>query len=259
LKEVDALKIIVTLGRGGTGKTTFVALMTKHFIKTGDHPLFLVDVDPDQNLGELVGVDLAEEGKKTISELLVETFLETGGTTVGVPPSERMEGKIWESGMYEGDYFDLMAIGPKWVEGCYCLPDAALKRALERLIKVYKYVLIDSPAGLEHLNRKIASDVDTIIDIIDPSKKAFNHIQRAHKIAKEIGITFNNFFIVGGYRFPTSLEETVEETTGFKYLGKIAYDDEVENYVLHGQSLLHLPNTSPAYISITEILKKAGF
>lgn len=253
------MKVIVTMGRGGTGKTTFVALMTKHFIQAGGHPLLLVDVDPDQNLGELVGVDLTEEGKKTISELLVETFLDIGGTTVGVPPSERMEGKIWESGLYEGDYFDLMAVGPKWIEGCYCLPDAALKRALERLTKVYKYVLIDSPAGLEHLNRKITSDVDAIIDIIDPSKKAFNHVQRAHKIAKEIGITFNNFFIVGGYRFPRSLEETVEETTGLPYLGKIAYDEGVESYVLNGQSLLQLPNTSPAYKSIKEILKKAAY
>lgn len=247
------------MGRGGTGKTTFVALMTKHFIKTGEHPLLLVDVDPDQNLGELVGVDLTEEGKKTISELIVETFLKAGGTTVGVPPSERMEGKIWESGLYEGTYFDMMAIGPKWVEGCYCLPDAALKRALERLSKVYKYVLIDSPAGLEHLNRKITSEVDAIIDIIDPSKKAFNHVQRAHKIAKELDISFNNFFIVGGYRFPKSLEEIVEKTTGLQYLGKIAYDEEVGNYVLNGKSLLHLPNSSQAFTSIQEILKKASY
>jgi CO dehydrogenase maturation factor len=259
LDEVEDVQIIVTMGRGGTGKTTFVACMTKYFIETGRHPLLLVDVDPDQNLGELVGVDLTAAGKQTISELLIQTFLEAGGTTVGVPPSERMEGKIWERGLYEGEYFDLMAIGPKWIEGCYCLPDAALKRALERLTKVYTYVLIDSPAGLEHLNRKITSDVDAIIDIIDPSQKAFNHVQRAYKIAKEIGIAFHHFFIVGGYRFPTRLEAGVAAATGLPYLGKIAYDAEVETYVLHGQSLLHLPPSSPTYTSITAILKQAGY
>lgn len=71
------------MGRGGSGKTSFVALMTKYFVEIGDEPLLLVDVDPDQNLGGMVGVDLKEEGKKTISELLIETFLEEGGTTVG--------------------------------------------------------------------------------------------------------------------------------------------------------------------------------
>lgn len=54
-----------------------------------------MDADPDQNLGEMVGVNLAETGKRTISDLLVETFLEQGGTTVGVPPTERIENKIW--------------------------------------------------------------------------------------------------------------------------------------------------------------------
>jgi CO dehydrogenase maturation factor len=253
------MKFIVTMGRGGTGKSSFVALMTKYFLETGGAPLLLVDVDPDQNLGEMVGVDLTETGTKTISELLVETFLEEGGTTVGVPPSERMEGKIWEKGLYEGEAFDLMAIGPKWLVGCYCLPDAALKRALGRLVKTYNYVLIDSPAGLEHLNRKIASDVNTIIDIIDPSKKAFNHVKRAYKIAEEVNIAFDDFYIVGGYRFPRSLEGRVEEETGLKYLGKIANDANVERAVLDGRSLLQLPRTSPAYNSVAEIMKRAGY
>jgi CO dehydrogenase maturation factor len=90
------MKTLVTMGRGGTGKTSFVALTAKYFIELGETPLLLVDADPDQNLGEMVGVDLKEAGKKTISELLVETFLEEeGGTTVGVPPTERIENRIW--------------------------------------------------------------------------------------------------------------------------------------------------------------------
>ena len=60
------MKTIVTIGRGGTGKTSFVVLMTKYFVDIGDTPLLLVDADPDQNLGEMVGVDLKEVGKKTI-------------------------------------------------------------------------------------------------------------------------------------------------------------------------------------------------
>ena len=178
------MKKFVTMGRGGSGKTTFVALMTKYFIEKGETPLLLVDVDPDQNLSEMVGADLRKEGRKTVSELLIDTFLDRGGTTVGVPPSERLESKIWESGLYEGEHFDMMAIGTKFIEGCYCLPDAALKKVLEGLTKSYTYVLIDSPGGLEHLNRRIASQVDDIFDIIDPSQKSFNHVERAYKVAK---------------------------------------------------------------------------
>jgi len=233
--------------------------MTKYFIEISQTPLLLVDVDPDQNLGEMVGISLEEEGKKTISDLLVETFIEGGGTTVGMPPSERIEGKIWEKGLYEGEHFDFMAIGPKWIEGCYCLPDAALKRALERLTKTYRYVLVDSPAGLEHLNRKITSEVDDIFDIIDPSKKSFEHIERAYRIVNEVGIGFKNFYIIGGYRFPEALEAEVEKKTDLKYLGNIAYDRNVEDFIFSGKSFLELPSSSPAYRSVKEILKKARY
>jgi len=253
------VKKIVVMGRGSSGKTSFVGLMTKYFIEIDETPLLLVDVDPDQNLGEMVGVDLKEEGKKTLSELLTATFLKEGGTTVGIPPSERIESKIWNKGLYEGDSFDLIAVGTKFMEGCYCLPNAALKKALESLAKTYRYVLIDSPAGLEHLNRRIAAKVNDIFDIIDPSKKSFAHVERAHKIVEEIEIEFQNFYVVGGYRFPEALDTEVRKRTSLEFLGRIAYDKEVENYSLSGKSLLELPSTSPAYHSLKKIMERAGY
>jgi len=253
------MRRLVSVGRGGSGKTTFIALTAKHLIEIGETPLLLVDVDPDQNLAEMVGVDLKEEGKKTISELLLETFLQKGGTTVGVPPSERIESQIWERGLHEGSSFDLIAVGTKFIEGCYCLPDAALKKALEGLTRTYRHVIVDSPAGLEHLNRKITSQVDDIFDIIDPSQKSFHHVERAYRVAKEVKIDFKNFYVVAGYRVSEELEAEVEKRIKLPYLGKIAHDKNVENCVLSGKSLLELPSSSSAYISVKKLMAKAGY
>jgi CO dehydrogenase maturation factor len=253
------LKTLVTIGRGGTGKTSFVAMMAKYFSEAGETPLLLVDADPDQNLGEMVGVDLKDVGKKTISDLLVETFLEEGGTTVGVAPTERIGNKIWARGMYEGDSFDFIALGTKWVEGCYCLPNSALKGALESLTKNYIYVLIDSPAGLEHLNRRIATKVNDVFDVIDPSKKSIDHVQRAYRVANEVKIVFENFYVVGGYMLPENLRTHVENALKFKYLGKITRDEKVEEFVLEGRSLLDLPSDSQAFDSVKKILRSAGY
>jgi CO dehydrogenase maturation factor len=253
------MKKLVTIGRGGTGKTSFVALQAKYFIGKGFTPLLLVDADPDQNLGEMVGIDLKQEGKMTISELLMEAFLKEGGTTVGVPPTERIENRIWAQGMHEGSLFDFISLGTKWVEGCYCLPNAALKGALESMTKTYEYVLIDSPAGLEHLNRRITSKVDDIFDIIDPSKKSFDHVDRAYRIASEVKIEFKNFYVVGGFRFPESLENRAKTSLRFDFLGKIARDEKVEEHVLAGESLLELSCDSSAYLSVKKIMDKAGY
>ncbi|MBS7648108.1 AAA family ATPase [Candidatus Bathyarchaeota archaeon] len=253
------MKLIVSMGRGGTGKTSFVALMAKYFIKTSKTPILLIDADPDQSLADALGVDFEGEGRKTISELIAETFLESGGTMVGVPPSERIESKIWERGLYEGESFDLIAIGPKWIEGCYCLPNEALKGAMKKITKAYKNVIIDTPAGLEHLNRRITSNVNDIFDLIDPSKKSFEHVARAYRISKEVNIKFDNFYVIGGYRFPEKLGSDVERRLGLKFLGKIQYDENVERFILSGRSLLDIPEDSPAYCSVKEIMGRAGY
>jgi CO dehydrogenase maturation factor len=242
------------MGRGGTGKTSFVALMAKYLIEKKVTPILLVDADPDQNLAEMVGVDLESQGRKTIAELLSETFIERGGTTLGIPPSRRIENRIWEQGLYEGDHFDLLSVGTKWIEGCYCLPDAALKNALSSITRQYQYILIDSPGGLEHLNRKIASNVDIIFDVMGPSSKSFAHVQRAHRVIQEVGIRFDRFYVIGGYAFPGELLTRASDETGLPYLGKIEADPTVSAHVLAGKSLLTIPVDSPAFISVSAML-----
>ena len=253
------MKTLVTIGRGGTGKSSFTSLMAKCFIEAGISPILLVDADPDQNLAEMLGVDLKDAGKSTIADLIVSTFIEKGGTTVGVPPTQRIESRIWEKGLYEGKNFDFMAVGTKWVEGCYCMPNSALKNALGSLTKNYKYVLVDSPAGLENLNRRITSEVNDIFDILDHSKKSQDHVRRAYKIAKEVDMKFENFYIVGGYRFPEELGKQAETDLKFKYLGKINADDQLDEYVLDGKNLLELPNDNKAYLSVKQILKNLDY
>ncbi len=233
--------------------------MAKYFIETEQTPILLVDLDPDQNLAEMVGVDLHAAGVKTIADLIADTFIRRGGTTTGVAPTERIESRIWEEGLYEGKSFDLLAVGTKWVEGCYCLPDSALKGALTKIVKNYRYVLIDSPAGLEHLNRRVTGQVDEIFDIIGPSHKSFEHVKRAYRIIREVKIQTDNFRIIGGYLFPKSAEDRARSELPHEYLGKIAEDPLLQEYVLAGESLLSIPRETPGYSSVQEILQKAGY
>jgi CO dehydrogenase maturation factor len=230
--------------------------MAKYLIAHGQAPLLLVDADPDQNLAEMTGVDIEAAGKKTIAELLSETFIQRGGTTIGIPPSARIENRIWEEGLVEGENFDFLAVGTKWIEGCYCLPDAALKNALSTITRQYRFILIDSPGGLEHLNRKIASDVDTIFDVMGPSSKSFAHVQRAHRVIREVGIRFDRFYVIGGYGFADDPDPAAIAALNLPFLGRIAEDTTIARMVLQGKCLLDAPDDSPAYRSVAAIMEK---
>jgi CO dehydrogenase maturation factor len=119
-------------------------------------------------------------------------------------------------------------------------------------------VIIDSPAGLEHLNRKVTTHVDDIFDVMGPSSKSFEHVKRAYRIAREVKIDFAHFYLVGGCMFPENLAELAEKTTDREWIGRIAFDEKLQEYVLAGRSLLTLPTDSPAYLSVGRILERAG-
>jgi len=255
------LERIVVVGRGGTGKTSFAVLLARHFIEKGETPILLIDLDPDMNLAEMIGVDLKSVGKSTVSELLLDTMeRESDGTDRPQPfPLEKLETRIWEEGLYEGKGYDLLTLGIKWGEGCYCTPNKAMSTVLEGMLRSYRHVIIDSPAGLEQLNRRVTPEVDDIFDIIDPSNKAFDHVRRSRRLLDELNIVYRRLFVVGNYRFPEEWEVKVEEKTGERYLGKLELDESLADAVLRGKSLLDLHPDSAALRSAEAIFLKVGY
>ncbi len=251
---------IVVTGRGGTGKSTFTTLMSRYFGERGHQPLLLVDSDPDESLAEMIGINLAKDKKRSIADVLSEILEERKmATMTGMTPTEKIEPFLWQESLYEGrSFFDFIGIGTKWIEGCYCLPDRSLGQIMDMWGTNYEYVIVDSPAGVEHLNRRITKKVKDVFNILDPSKKSFDNAKRSYKIMREVGIQFDNYYLVGGFRFPESLEEEANNQP-FKFLGRIELDPEITEYNIQGKSLLDIPESSPAYQSVKKILAKVGY
>ena len=230
------MRKIVAIGRGGVGKTSFIALLAKYF-KEEKKSLLLIDADPDQSLAELVGVDIEKLNIKSVSDLLFDVRYGNISDKLGsFSLQQKIEYLVNQDAIYEGEGFDLLSIGTKWSEGCYCQANNILKGLIEGLEKGYDYVLIDSPAGLEHLNRRITSSVDGIFAILDAAKKSFEHLERAYRVISEIKIKFHNFYVLGNYRF--SQESIIKTPSGLNYLGRVSYDPNVEKFNLQGKSLI---------------------
>lgn len=261
----NAGRIIMATGRGGTGKTTFVALLSR-YIKS---PLLLLDIDPDQSLAAMLGIDIdtvrktTEAGRdvpiKTLSDLThdiedEDAFMELAGAPVTKKLPLLLQ---WYTQMHT-DRFDLMSLGPKWTEGDYRTANNVFEFIIPSIGENYANILIDSPAGLEHLNRRIVPRINDLFIVVDPSKKSIAHIDRVRRITQKVGMTFERLFIVGNYEFDTEAEK-IMESTGETYLGKMDYDVDLKKHNLLGKSLLDLPDDSPACQSIKRIIVGAGY
>lgn len=249
-------KMTVVTGRGGAGKSTFAALAVRHLPSA---PL-LIDADPDQSLAQLLGVDLQEQGINTISDVLYKLQKPDAYEELGsMPLAQKMEYLVGMDCLYESEGFDLVTLGVKWTRGCYCQPNNVLQGLLPTLAKSYDYAILDSPAGLEHVNRRVVRDVKDMFVMIDPSAKAVRNARRLIEIADEIGVRFENMYLVGNYRFTPEMEDRVESPDGATFLGRVEADEAVPQFDWEGRSLLELPEDSPASRSVAGILSKAGY
>ncbi len=257
--------IIVSTGRGGTGKSTFAALASRYL----EPPLLLLDIDPDQSLADMLGIDLdstiitTEIGRKveikTISDITSDiededAFTELGGS----PPFVKIPLLLGWYTQYTSERFDLISLGPRWTMGDYRAANFLFEFLIPSIGKNYVNIVVDSPAGLEHLNRKVTPDIDDLFIILDPSQKSIKHVERVKKIAKEVGINYQHLYLVGNYEFDDEAEQRLK-STGETYLGRVEYDANVKNYNLKGESLLNLPDSSPACLSVRRILTEAGY
>jgi CO dehydrogenase maturation factor len=258
-------RITLAAGRGGTGKSTFVALVARYL----KPPLLLLDIDPDQSLGNMLGVDVdaarieTEIGRetplKTLSDLTSDieeedAFIELGGG----PPTVKIPLLLQWYTQYHSEKFDLISIGPRWTEGDYRSANFLFEFIIPSIGENYANIVVDSPAGLEHLNRRVVPDIDDLFLVLDPSIKAIKHVERVKKITREVGINYRHLYLVGNYEFDNNDEQYLKRT-GETYIGRVDYDANVKEYNLEGKSLLDLPPNSPASLSVQKILAKASY
>ena len=247
---------IAVTGRGGTGKSTFAALAARFL----PPPKLLLDADPDQSLGAMLGVDPTESGTRSVSEALYDLQAgKVGKEIAGLPLVEKVEYLMNLRCLHESKEFDLITLGVKWTRGCYCGPNDILRALIPQLAEAYAFTIVDSPAGLEHVNRRVLTDMNDIIAVVDPSAKSVRNTESLRRIAEAVGLSFENLYVVANCRFNSDPQERLGALAGARYLGKIEYDPAVEQHEAAGRSLWELPEDCPACVSVKAVLQEAGY
>jgi CO dehydrogenase maturation factor len=215
-------------GKGGTGKSTLSALLINYLVDKGLKPILAVDADPNANLNELLG----EEVHITLGEIKEEL-------RKSVPDSmaryDYVEMRLHQA-IIEGHGYDLIVMGQPEGPGCYCAAHSFLSQAIEKLMKSYRYLVIDNEAGMEHLSRLNLLEMEHLIVVSDASMRGIMTAGRIADLLKTLQIKVEDLWcIVNRSPMPvpeelSSYAKEVCEKFGLKLLAFLPEDPMVLKY-----------------------------
>jgi CO dehydrogenase maturation factor len=193
----------------------------------------------------------------------VKSSLTNGGAAMGV-----MEGGMnkrdyldyhVQSALAEGSRFDLIAMGRGEGQGCYCAVNHNLREVIDGMSKHYAYVVIDNEAGMEHLSRRTTRDVQHLLIVSDPTQRGLVAAQRIADMRKELDIRIENAYLIlnrlPNNEMPADLKAFIDKMD-VPLLGTIPANSELTSFEFSGKPLVDLPDESPVYRSVAEMLNK---
>jgi len=244
---------IAVAGKGGTGKTSFCALLIRYLIEKGKTPILAVDADANANLNEALGFPVENE---TVSELIAATK-DPQAIPPGMTQDVYIEYKL-NSALSEGKDVDLLVMGGPEGPGCFCFPNNILRKYLDHLTKGYKYIVMDNEAGLEHISRRTTRDIDEMFVVSDCSARSVRSAGRIRRLIEQLDTKVNRIWLVLNRATPEDAEALKDEIekTGLVLAGLIPGDPLVTEYDIKGKPLFDLPQDSPALKAVREILDK---
>lgn len=247
------LKILAVAGKGGTGKTTFVALMLQYLVRRQRGSILAVDADPNANLNEALGVPLTA----AVADMLEE--VKDGRS---IPPGMTKDLYVQyrlQQCLIETPAVDLLVMGGPQGPGCYCYPNDLLRQYLERLAANYDFLVVDAEAGLEHLSRRTIPRADILFVMSDATARGVRAAGRVKAIVDSLKTPIDRLYLVVT-RVENGLEPLREEieATGLELLGTVPLDQEIIARDLAGRPLVDLPEGAPAVQAVRRLLEQVG-
>ncbi len=247
-------QVIAMAGKGGTGKTTTSALLTRYLLEKKLTPFLLVDADANANLNELLNLEV----DLTLGQIRQEL---KGELPPHITRDQFMEMKIHQALIEESGY-DLLVMGQPDGPGCYCAANQYLAMTMDKLAENYKYIIVDNEAGMEHLSRMNLRSIDYLLVTSDPSARGILTAKRISEITGPLGLEIKNQYLLvnrAPQPVPPALQEKIDEAvadSGMELGGIIPSSDALINQELSGESYLGLDDSAEVITTVNAIFDK---
>jgi CO dehydrogenase maturation factor len=248
-------RTIAITGKGGVGKTVVAALTVRLLVEAKRGPVLAVDADPNLNLHSALGINVGQ----TVGDVREEGLDRATQLPGGMAKTDFLRMKVQEA-LVESKGFDLLAMGRPEGPGCYCFANTILRACVDHISKQYAYVVIDCEAGLEHLSRRTAGDLDVLLILSDPTIRGLDTAVRVRELAASLGTkvarTAFAFSRVADGVPPELL--AAAESRGLPSPLAIPQDAELAQLDQQGKPLVGVSAASPALAAVRAILRRVG-
>ena len=236
---------IAVCGKGGSGKSTAVALMASA-LQRQSYQVLVVDSDESNpGLYRLLGFERRPEpllelvgGKKKVFQAF------SAGSTP--PTSVLTQDKIRikdlpSQHIVARDHVQLVCVGKilQSLEGCACPMGALSREFLKRLsLQDNEIVLVDMEAGVEHFGRGVETSVDSVLAVTEPSLDSLDLAEKIGALAANVGIESVWAILnkVASDEMAVRLKEELQRR-GIPVIGSIGYDPQVLQAGLEGRPI----------------------
>ncbi|PSP88937.1 cobyrinic acid a,c-diamide synthase [Halobacteriales archaeon QS_4_69_34] len=181
------MKVAVS-GKGGSGKTTVSGTLARSFAEDGLDVL-AIDDDENPNLALTLGIDRDREVPPIPGDLLKRVETAEGETELELAKTPDEIVADYGAAAPAGIRMLKMGEVDHAGSGCMCRAHSTAREVLSEVVEQREEVTVmDMVAGVEHLGRGTAKDVDTLLVVVEPYYKSLETGRRTKELAAELDI-----------------------------------------------------------------------
>jgi CO dehydrogenase maturation factor len=223
---------VAIAGKGGVGKTLIAGGLAMGFVERGLKTI-AIDADSSPNLGLTLGLS-AEETRKILpisdNKQLVDSKTSTGYSGVyNLNFSVDDVVKQYSVPTPLGPNLIVMGTVRSMGAGCMCAPTAVIRALLRYLVvETNEAVVLDLEAGVEHIGRGTARQVDYLLIIADSNLKSLEIAKHIHDLASAAGM--DKLYLIGNRVMNDTQKEAIEtfaKQNGINVLAYVPWDPKI--------------------------------
>ena len=248
---------IAMVGKGGSGKTTLAGTLARVLARRRQRVL-AIDGDPNPNLALTLGMSReAADQLRFIPSSLVESVTHAGGPASLRLTMERAR-VLTEYAADAPDGVKLIVMGKpadgSAGSGCMCASHRAVRGLIAELTDAGEHTITDMEAGLEHLKRGTARNVEAMLIVAEPYYRSLEAASRTFSLANELKIP-HVYAIANKIRNPADQEAVQSYCTqhGMPVLGTVPYDERFVAAEQAAQAPADFAGGSPGMLAIEAI------